>query len=125
MGDQQWERILTPGSLVDEMDVQAVDLGGEVVEPVQCGLAGAPVVLVGPVGRQILGVVQRDALGPVLDALGLGPSGPVQSLFEVVEIGFGNCDAEGADLSHASQSARGRSRGQGIWRSRRALETAS
>jgi hypothetical protein len=34
VGDQQREGVVLRGSLMDEMDVQAVDFGGEMVEPV-------------------------------------------------------------------------------------------
>jgi hypothetical protein len=97
VGDDQRESVLASGPLMDEMDVQAVDLGGEVVEAVQRGLPGAPVVLVGPVGGQLLGVVQRDALLPVLDTFRLRPSSSIQPGLEVVEVGVGDGNAEWID----------------------------
>ena len=42
----QRQRILVPGANVDEVDVEAVDIGEVVREGVQLGLARAPVVSV-------------------------------------------------------------------------------
>jgi hypothetical protein len=100
--DQQRKRVLGRRALVDEMDVETVDLGGELVEPVQRDLACAPVVFVGPVIGQLTGVTQRDALRPVVDAFGLRPSGAGQPVLQVGEVGVGNRDAKRVDLGHAS-----------------------
>ena len=80
------------------MNVEAVDLGGEMVEPVQRGLACAPVVFTCPVVGQLAGVCQRNALAPVIDALGLRPSGAGQPVLQVGEISVGNRNAKRIDL---------------------------
>ena len=85
---------------MDEMDVETVDFGGVVVEAVQRFFACAPVVVVGPVVGQFAGVGQRDALGPVVDAFGVGPAGAGQPGPQVVEIGVGYRDAKRSDLAH-------------------------
>src|ERR1700731_368178 len=78
---------------MDEVDVEPVDVGGELVESVQLRLAGTPVVPVRPIRRELSRVVQRDSLAPVVDALGLGPAGASQPPAEVVEIFIGDGDA--------------------------------
>ena len=118
MRDQQRKGVVVRRTLVDEMDVETVDLGCELVEPVQRGFACAPVVFVGPVVGQLTGVAQRDALAPVIDALGLRPSGAGQPLPQVSEISVGNGNAKRIDLGHASSC-------HGSSRARRALATAS
>jgi len=57
---------------MDEVDVDPVDLGHELVEPIQRGLPGAPVVLVGPVLADVSQVGEGDALRPVVDEFGVG-----------------------------------------------------
>src|SRR5581483_8280769 len=100
MSDDEREGVAVRGALVDEMDVEPVNLRREVIEPVQQGFPSAPVVAVGPIARQLAGVVQRDALAPVVDALTLCPSGARQSLLQVVEVVVGDCNAERGDGSH-------------------------
>src|SRR6187455_1113954 len=85
---------------MNEMDVETVDFGGEVVEAVERFLACPPVVFVGPVVGQLAGVFQWDALVPVVDAFGVRPTGARQPGLEVVEIGVGNRDAKRSDLAH-------------------------
>jgi hypothetical protein len=82
--DQQRKGVVGGRPLVDEMDVEPVDFGGELVKPVQRGFACAPVVFACPVVGQLAGVTQRDALRPVVDALGLRPSRAAQPVLQVV-----------------------------------------
>src|SRR4051794_12898952 len=84
------------------MDVEAVDLGGELVEPVQGGFACAPVVFARPVIGELTGVATWDALSPVVDALGLGPSGAGQPLLQVGEISVGNRNAKRTYRGHGA-----------------------
>ena len=49
--EDHWQRVLLSRPDVDEMDVQSVDLGGELRQRVQVRLASAPVVAGGPVVR--------------------------------------------------------------------------
>ena len=85
-------------SLVDEVQIEAVDLRGELIEPVQCRFAPAPVVLVGSVLADFLDVGQWRALAPVIDQLGLGPPGVTQPSVQVIQDIVGNSDRERADL---------------------------
>ena len=70
---------------MNEMEVQPVDLGDELVEPVERGFALAPVVFIGPVGGQLAGVVQRNPLGPVVHAFPLGPPGAGKPVTQIGE----------------------------------------
>src|ERR1700727_87958 len=92
MRDHQRERVLVRGSLVNEMNVQPVDFGDELVEAVERGLTRPPVVFVGPVARQLAGVRQRNALTPVVHAFGLPPSGARQTRPQIIEYVVGNVD---------------------------------
>src|SRR5580700_342631 len=47
----------------------------------------APVILLQPVRRDLFRIGERQTLGPVVDALALGPSGLPQSALEVGELG--------------------------------------
>ena len=80
VGDDQRQRIGVRAALVDEMDIKPVDLGDELIEAVQAGLASPPVIPVGPVAGEFPDVVQRNSLRPVLDAFALRPAGPAQAL---------------------------------------------
>ncbi len=76
MGDEQRESVLVRGgSLVDEMDVQAIDFGDELSESVERGFTRPPVVSARPVFGQFPGVTQRDALAPVRYAFSFRPTG--------------------------------------------------
>ena len=65
----QRQRVLVLGPDVDEVDVDAVDLGRELRQRVQLRLGPAPVVLPGPVARQRLERRQLHTLGAVVDQL--------------------------------------------------------
>ncbi len=75
VGDHQREGVVVRRPLMDEMNVQPVDLGDELVKAVERGLARPPVVVVGPVAGQVAGVPQRNALAPVVHAFGFWPTG--------------------------------------------------
>jgi hypothetical protein len=99
--DQQRKRVVVRRALVDEVNVETVDLGDEVVEPVQRGFACAPVVFICPIVGQLAGVAQRDALIPVIDGFGLRPSRAGQPVLQVGEVCVGNRDAKRIDLGHS------------------------
>src|SRR4249920_3328510 len=75
--DDQRQRVLVPGADVDEMNVKSVDLGYEVRQGVQLGLALAPVVVRPTVARELLHRRERHTLRVVGDRLALGPPGRV------------------------------------------------
>jgi hypothetical protein len=72
VGDDQREGVLVLRADVDEMDVEAVDLGRELRQRVQLGLDPAPVVLGRPKGREVLHGRELHALRLVIDRLPLG-----------------------------------------------------
>lgn len=79
---------------MDEMNIQPVDFGDELVEAVERRFACPPVVLVGPVGGQVAGVSQRNALAPVVHTLGFGPAGARQTGLQIIQNVVGNVDAK-------------------------------
>ena len=83
---------------VDEVDVEAVDLGDELREGVQLRLTPAPVVLGRPVARELLHRRQRHALRVISDSPLLGPLRGLDTPPEVVEGLVGNVNVERADL---------------------------
>ena len=87
---QPWVMISGNGVLVgranvDEVQVEVVDHGRELREPVQGRLPRPPVVAVRPVLAHVLDVRQRRALRPVLDELPLRPARRCEPSPEVVE----------------------------------------
>ena len=83
--DDDRQRVLVIRADVDEVDVEAVDLGHEVRQRLQSLLAFAPVVRGGPVAREFLHHLQLHALGVVGDRLPVGPSGVLDARAQVTE----------------------------------------
>jgi hypothetical protein len=71
--DDERQRVLVRGPDVDEVDVEAVDLGYELRQGVQPRLQPPEVVLGPPVASECLHRRKLDALRPVRDGLALGP----------------------------------------------------
>jgi hypothetical protein len=108
VGQHQRKRVGVRGAGVEEVDPEPVDLDPELRERVQARLGCAPVVLVCPVGAQLLQVAERDALRPVLDWLAFRPAGAPEAVAQVVELGVGNLDAERRDrIGHRASLNRG------------------
>ena len=82
-----------------KVHVLAVDDGGELREPVQLRLLGAPVVTGAPVGGQVLQVAERHARLPAATGQLGRPAGAGQPLAQVIEVGLRNVDPERADLA--------------------------
>ncbi len=113
--DDQRQRVLVRRAHVDEVDVEAVDLGDELRERVQPRLETSHVVLVGPVAHERLDRRELDALRGVRDGLILGEAGLAQAAAQVLQRAVGDVDAELADrgcfhrgCGHAVSSRRGR-----------------
>lgn len=85
---------------MEEVDVLAVDLGGELGVVVEVFLVGAPVVVVAPVVGEFLEVGARDAVLPVGAGELVWPAGVVEAVVEVVEVGLGDGEVEGLDVGH-------------------------
>ena len=74
MGDDQRQRRRLLRAHMQEVDVEPVDLGGELIEAVEFCLTRAPVVAVSPIGADLPDPFQRRALAPVIDQLRLRPA---------------------------------------------------
>ena len=83
---------------MQEVDRQALELGGVLLDLVQRRLGSSPVVVLTPVLAQFLQVGQRDALRPVGDGLRLGPAGTGQALAQVAELLLLDVDTERGDV---------------------------
>ncbi len=103
MRHDQRPRALVPRADVQEMDVQPVELDQEIGMGVERRLARAPVILLGPISREILHHGERNALVPVVDLLLVGPAGGADAGVEVVDRGLRHVDGEGAYLGHAAR----------------------
>ena len=109
------QRVRTRRADMQEMDVQAVDLGPELRERVEARLARTPVVARQPVVAQGLHVAERAALRPVVDGRRLSPPRLAEPPAKVVQVGFGDFDPERGDLvAHALSMARRRVRRSGF-----------
>ena len=92
------------GPNVQEVNADPVDLGPELGMRVDARLRRPPVVLVAPVGAEFLDVGQRNALGPVVDGLGLRKARTREPVAQIVEFGVADFDAEGVDVGHGGAS---------------------
>jgi hypothetical protein len=61
------------------MNVEPVDLGGELRKPIEARLAPAPIILFRPIATDVLDPFQRRTLTPVLDQFGLRPARVLRS----------------------------------------------
>ena len=95
--DDQRQRVRVRRPDVDEVDVEAVDLGQELRERVQPRRQPAEVVVIGPVASELPGRREGHALGQVGDRLLLGPARRAEPLAEVVDVRLGHLDPEGPD----------------------------
>src|ERR671913_1388070 len=96
--DDERQRIFMFRANVNEMNVEAIDLGDEVREGLQFLLALAPVVLLRPVARERLHRREPRALRLIFDGLLFGPARRRDAPPKVVEVLFRNVDLEGAYL---------------------------
>ncbi len=84
-------------ALVDEVDPLIVDPSREVIEAVERGLLGAPVVRVAPVGEQFFEIAELGTVAPLGSSDLLRKAGGGESLLQVVEDFVGNSDLEAGD----------------------------
>ena len=94
--DDDGQRALVLRTHVDEVDVEPVDLGGELGQGVELRLALAPVVVRRPVAREVLERRERHALRRVRDGLLLRPPRGLNAPAEIVNRLLGNIDPEWA-----------------------------
>ena len=97
--DDERQRIFMLRANVNEVDVQAIDLGDEVLYGLQLLLALAPVVLLRPVARERLHHRELWALRDVVDGLLLWEASGDDARTQVIEIRLGGLDRERPDRS--------------------------
>src|SRR6185295_16522571 len=94
----QRQRVLMPRPDVDEVDLDPIDLGGELRERVQFRLALAPVVLARPVAGERSQRRKLHALRPVWYELLVGPARRRDPVAQVVDLFVWNLDLERLNL---------------------------
>ena len=105
--DDDRQRVGVRRTLVDEVNIDAGDVGDVLVESVERRFTLSPVVLVRPVAAHVLQVGERYALGPVGDHLRVGPARLSEPGAQVVENVIGHVDGEGSDLvTHGRRNGR-------------------
>src|SRR5215208_6186810 len=97
MRHDERQRARVTGPDVDEMDLEAVDLGHELRECVQPRLGLPPVVIRPPVAQDLLQLRELDTLRTVAHRLSVGPPRRSDTPPKVDELLLRNSDAEGAD----------------------------
>src|SRR5262245_11331849 len=95
--DDERQRILALGTHMDEVDVEAVDLGHELWQGLQFRLALAPVVICPPIAREFLNGRQLHPLRCIRDCLLLGPAGCDDASAKLGDLLRREVGAEGAD----------------------------
>jgi hypothetical protein len=103
--DDERHRIFMFRTNVKEMNVQPVDLGHELRQGVQFGLAFAPIVICPPIARDFLNRRELHALRFIGDRFPVRPPCRVDAPAQIDQRLFRNVDQEGADFV-----ARGRRR---------------
>src|SRR5208283_1715268 len=103
MREEQRYSLCMRRSGMDEVDRLPVDRGPELVERVQSGLLGAPVVRVPPVLDQLTEVVDWDAVLPTRPVHLIRKAGPLQAMAQILEEGIFKLDVKLIDrLAHRS-----------------------
>jgi hypothetical protein len=90
--------VFVRGADVDEVDLDAVDLGRELRQRVESRLDPSEVVVLRPVPGELLGSSELHALGAILDELLARPPCGRDAPTEVVDLLVRDVDAEGADI---------------------------
>src|SRR5258706_9442830 len=88
--DDERQRILMLRTYVDEMNVESIDLGDELRQGVQPGLALVPVVIGRPIPREGLNRGELHALRGVRDWLPFGELGRLDAPAQIGELRFRN-----------------------------------
>ena len=104
--DDQRQGIFVLRTNVNEMNVEAIDLGDELRQGVQFRLALAPIVICCPVTREFLNHRERHALRVVADRFPFGPPCRLYALAQFVEFVLRKADFERADCFIRSRRLR-------------------
>jgi hypothetical protein len=111
VGDDQRQRVLVLGAGVDEVDLDAVDLGRELRQRVQPLFDPPEVVLARPVVGERPERRELNALGAVVDQLLARPARGLDAAPQVVDLLGGDLDLERPDpgLDNGAHEAASRS----------------
>jgi hypothetical protein len=110
VGDDERQSVLLGRPHVDEVDVEAVDLGQELREGVEPRFEPPEVVFVGPVPDELTHRGQRHPLREVGDGLLLGPAGSQEPAAKIVDGILRDVDIERADRFVPAANGRRRTR---------------
>ena len=99
MGDDDRQRVGVLRLHVNEMDVQAVNVGDEVGVGIELGFGPAPVMLVLPIIQQLLHGGQIYALAGVVHGLAFRQPGLAQAQAQIGQRRFREADPEWPDQS--------------------------
>ena len=97
MGQDQWDPAPASCPLMDEVDVDAIDLGAELRKLVELRLLCSPVKGVLPVVHQVLEVLSVRAVVPACSFHRSWPASACQAVAQVVKGALSNVDREGLD----------------------------
>ena len=97
MRNDERQGVLVLGANVDEVDVEAVDLGLELRKGVQLRLAVSPVVIRSPVANEFPKLRQLRPLRLICNRLGVGPARRLEAAAEICDVLVGQVRAEGPD----------------------------
>jgi hypothetical protein len=78
--EDQAQRVRLRGTDVQEVQVRAVDRGGELGKLVQPRFMVAPLIAVAPIGSELLEVVERNTAAPANAREFIWPTGACQPL---------------------------------------------
>lgn len=82
---------------MEEMNVEAINLGLKLAQRIQPRLAGPPIIMVPPMLDQRANIRQLCALAPIVDQLCLGPARAINPLVQIDQIRLGNIEGKGVD----------------------------
>src|SRR5215472_4342323 len=85
MGDDQRQGGPLARTQVQKVNVEPVNLGRELGEPVQAYLARTPIIAICPVLADLPDPVQRHALAPIVNELSFRPAGSQQPRLQIRE----------------------------------------
>ena len=98
--EQHRQRVLVSRTDVQKMNIQPVDPGPVLSEPVEHAFASPPIVLFPPIFHQLFQAMELQALGDIRDRLRLRPSGGCQTALQIIDLGLRNMGFESDDARH-------------------------
>src|SRR5262245_21654170 len=98
MGQDERYTIPMSGALTNEMDVDVIKLGAEMMNGVQLALLCAPIELVGPICTQLFEVINVSPLGPCSAYGVIGRGRVAATLAKIGQDLLVNVDRERSDV---------------------------